>query len=73
MSESRIESPHGRAFERELTRLRSAFTAAIAGERDAMKRLFPLAAVLVAGMVQVEGNPLAGSAWELVSIQSMEA
>lgn len=38
-----------------------------------MKRLFPLAAVLVAGMVQVEGNPLAGSAWELVSIQSMEA
>ena len=37
-----------------------------------MKRLFPLAAVLVAGMVQAEGNPLAGSEWELVSIQSMD-
>jgi heat shock protein HslJ len=37
-----------------------------------MKRLFPLAAVLVAGMVQAEGSPLAGTAWQLNAIQSMD-
>lgn len=37
-----------------------------------MKRFFPLAAFLAAGMVQADGNPLAGTAWQLNAIQSMD-
>jgi heat shock protein HslJ len=37
-----------------------------------MKRFFAFAAVLAAGMAQAEGNPLAGTSWQLHAIQSMD-
>jgi heat shock protein HslJ len=37
-----------------------------------MKRFFPLAAFLAAGMAQADGNPLAGTWWQLNAIQSMD-
>jgi heat shock protein HslJ len=37
-----------------------------------MKRLFALITVLTASVVQADGNPLAGSAWQLQAIQSMD-
>lgn len=37
-----------------------------------MKRFFPLVAVLAASPAQADGNPLAGTAWQLNAIQSMD-
>jgi heat shock protein HslJ len=37
-----------------------------------MKRIFAVAAVLAAGIAQADGNPLAGTSWQLHAIQSMD-